>query len=338
MPASSRSELGRLLGELAQVDLARLVRAVLAPHDRVHGQLGLGRPAAEDLADPRVLVLLQARARGTAGARPACPAPGRRCRSRPPATPAAAASASPARPTRSVRAGSAARSLGVSAPGRTRRLVRRRRPSAAGGGRHAGRGCRRNRPPWSPVCWSSGRPARPRPTPAPARAGRGASARDVKKPRPSSDGPVSSSTACSGWGMMPTTLPASLRMAAMSRMRAVGVAADVPGDDPVLGLQLVQRAGVGDVAALAVLDRDHDLLARRERVGPGRCRSTGSAAAGPGCGNAGARCGSARPAAGGPRTGSGSRCRCRAPAGRPGRRRRSSPSPAENRAIAPQRR
>ncbi len=50
----------RLLPELAQVHLARLVRAVLAPHDRVHRQLGLGRPAAEDLADPLVLVVLQA--------------------------------------------------------------------------------------------------------------------------------------------------------------------------------------------------------------------------------------------------------------------------------------
>src|SRR5262249_44813883 len=40
-----------------QVHLARLVRAVLAPHDRVHGELGLGGPAAEDLADPLVLVV-----------------------------------------------------------------------------------------------------------------------------------------------------------------------------------------------------------------------------------------------------------------------------------------
>ena len=38
--------------------------------------------------------------------------------------------------------------------------------------------------------------------------------------------------------------------------RAVRVAADVAGDDPALGLELVERVLVGDVAALAVLDRD----------------------------------------------------------------------------------
>ena len=49
-----------LLAELLQVHLAALVRAVLRPHHRVHGQLGAGRPAAEDLPDARVLVLLEA--------------------------------------------------------------------------------------------------------------------------------------------------------------------------------------------------------------------------------------------------------------------------------------
>lgn len=33
---------------------------MLGPHDGVHGELGAGGPAAEDLDDPLVLVLLQA--------------------------------------------------------------------------------------------------------------------------------------------------------------------------------------------------------------------------------------------------------------------------------------
>ena len=49
-----------LLAELAEVHLGGLVRAVLGPHDGVHGELGAGRAAAEDLHDPLVLVLLQA--------------------------------------------------------------------------------------------------------------------------------------------------------------------------------------------------------------------------------------------------------------------------------------
>ncbi len=50
----------REVAELAQVHLGRLVRAVLAPHDAVHGQLGGGGTAAEDVADAQVLVGLQA--------------------------------------------------------------------------------------------------------------------------------------------------------------------------------------------------------------------------------------------------------------------------------------
>ncbi len=49
-----------LLAELAEVDLGGLVRAVLGPHDGVHGQLRARGAAAEDLHDPLVLVLLQA--------------------------------------------------------------------------------------------------------------------------------------------------------------------------------------------------------------------------------------------------------------------------------------
>ena len=52
-----------LLAELAQVDLARLVGAVLGPHHRVHRELAARGAAAEDLADPRVLVGLEAERR-----------------------------------------------------------------------------------------------------------------------------------------------------------------------------------------------------------------------------------------------------------------------------------
>ena len=74
--------LGGLLAELPQVHLARLVRAVLAPHHAVHRELGRRRAAAEDLVDPAVLVVLAARARGRAARRPASRAPARRCRAR----------------------------------------------------------------------------------------------------------------------------------------------------------------------------------------------------------------------------------------------------------------
>ena len=50
----------REVAELLEVDLGALVGAVLAPHHGVHGQLGGGGPAAEDVADPQVLVGLQA--------------------------------------------------------------------------------------------------------------------------------------------------------------------------------------------------------------------------------------------------------------------------------------
>ena len=55
---ADRGLLGQLT-ERAQVHLGRLVRAVLRPHHRVHGQLGPGRTAVQDLADAEVLVLLQ---------------------------------------------------------------------------------------------------------------------------------------------------------------------------------------------------------------------------------------------------------------------------------------
>src|SRR5690606_42030014 len=49
-----------LLAELPQVDLGRLVRAVLGPHHRVHGELGGRGAAPEDVTDPLVLVGLEA--------------------------------------------------------------------------------------------------------------------------------------------------------------------------------------------------------------------------------------------------------------------------------------
>ena len=48
------------LAEVAQVHLGGLVRAVLTPHHRVHGQLGVGGPAAQDVANPLVLVVFEA--------------------------------------------------------------------------------------------------------------------------------------------------------------------------------------------------------------------------------------------------------------------------------------
>ena len=48
---------GRLGGEPAEVDLRRLVRAVLRPHHRVHRELELGGLAAEQLDDGRELVV-----------------------------------------------------------------------------------------------------------------------------------------------------------------------------------------------------------------------------------------------------------------------------------------
>ena len=53
--------LGRCrLAEVGQVHLGGLVRAVLAPHDGVHRELGVGGAATEDLPDAGVLVVLQA--------------------------------------------------------------------------------------------------------------------------------------------------------------------------------------------------------------------------------------------------------------------------------------
>src|SRR5690606_31356712 len=55
-PDEQHVGVGRFLPELAEVNFGTLVGAVLAPHDRVDGQLGGGGTAAEDLPDPRVLL------------------------------------------------------------------------------------------------------------------------------------------------------------------------------------------------------------------------------------------------------------------------------------------
>ena len=47
------------LTEVAQMHLGGLIRAVLAPHHRVHRQLGVGGAAAEDLADALILVVFE---------------------------------------------------------------------------------------------------------------------------------------------------------------------------------------------------------------------------------------------------------------------------------------
>src|SRR5206468_3851106 len=49
----------RQVAELPEVHLRRLVGAVLAPHDAVHGELGGGGAAAEDVPDAVVFVRLQ---------------------------------------------------------------------------------------------------------------------------------------------------------------------------------------------------------------------------------------------------------------------------------------
>ena len=121
-------------------------------------------------------------------------------------------------------------------------------------------------------------------------------------------------------------------------VRAVRVDVDVAGDDPALGLELVEGALVGDVAALAVLQRDDDLLAGARSRGPGGGRRSRPAAAGRGRRSAGGRCGSARRAAGATRTGPGSRCRCRGPAGPSCAPATTDSITGEKRAMAPHRR
>ncbi len=125
-----------LLPELAQVHLARLVGAVLAPHHGVHRELGTGRATSEDVHDPLVLVGLE------------------------------------------PQFGVGLRVVGIRAgvgDGVDHEVATREFSS------------------------------------------------EVKKGRPSMPGPVSSSTACSGCGISPTTFPRSFRMPAMSRRLPFGL-------------------------------------------------------------------------------------------------------------------
>ena len=100
----------------------------------------------------------------------------------------------------------------------------------------------------------------------------------------------------------------------------------------------VEQLGVGEPAALAVLDRDRQLPGRRSQRAVNGVSARSTRARRRGRRTRATRSGGARPGAGRPRSGSGSRCRSRARA----RRRRRSSSTArmigEKRAIAPQRR
>ncbi|EUA92690.1 hypothetical protein I551_0718 [Mycobacterium ulcerans str. Harvey] len=42
------------------MDFGGLVGAVLAPHHRVHGELGVGGPTAQDVTNPLILVVFEA--------------------------------------------------------------------------------------------------------------------------------------------------------------------------------------------------------------------------------------------------------------------------------------
>ena len=104
---------------------------------------------------------------------------------------------------------------------------------------------------------------------------------DVKKASPSvlpclpsapRSGPNPGSTACSGCGMSPTTVPLGIRDSGDVAVGPVGVDLEVAGHHPALALEPVERRHVGHVAALAVLQRDDDLVARLIPVGPGRRR------------------------------------------------------------------
>ena len=95
-----------------------------------------------------------------------------------------------------------------------------------------------------------------------------ASSRPSNSRRPSVP-PWAGSTIRSGCGIMPSTLPASLRMPAMLARRAVDLAGIAEGD-PAFALEPVERLGVGLVIAVMMGDRDDDLLARLVAGGEGR--------------------------------------------------------------------
>ena len=92
--------------------------------------------------------------------------------------------------------------------------------------------------------------ARPQRSPAALRTGAG---------RPYCRAP--SSSARSGCGIMPSTLPASLRMPAMPRAEPLTSSAIAEGH-AALAFEPVERRCVGLVIAVVVRDRDEDVLAR----------------------------------------------------------------------------
>ena len=83
-------------------------------------------------------------------------------------------------------------------------------------------------------------------------------------PSPSAD-PMSASTAVSGWGISPATLPAALATPAIPRSEPFGLPGSsgpavepsrrVAPQDLAVALERVERRVVGEVAALAVGDR-----------------------------------------------------------------------------------
>ena len=85
------------------------------------------------------------------------------------------------------------------------------------------------------------------------------------------DRPVSGSTACSGCGIRPTTLPAALETPAMSRAEPFGFSPGrVAERDLAGGLELVEHRVGRVVAAGRVLDGDRERLAGRALARPRR--------------------------------------------------------------------
>ncbi len=95
---------------------------------------------------------------------------------------------------------------------------------------------------------------------------------------------------------------------------------------------------VGFEVALAVGDREFHHLSLGIAAGERRRRRSRPSGAASCTGSDGWRCASGRPAAGPPRTGSGSRCRCRAPGRRARRDAATARMIGDRAAIAPQRR
>ena len=77
---------------------------------------------------------------------------------------------------------------------------------------------------------------------------------------PPSAEPSSGSTACSGWGMSPTTFPSALQTPATSPTAPGRVVAVVAEDDPAGFLELRHERLVRVPGALAALDRDREHL------------------------------------------------------------------------------